>query len=58
MKTWQDEVKQAVEAGEREFGPLDGHQTPKHNLVNRCEEILRLGLTKNQAGSMAASESD
>ena len=40
MEAWQEEIKQAVEAGEREFGLLDAHQTVKHNLVHRCEEIL------------------
>ncbi len=40
METWEDEIKQAVEAGQREFGLLDAHQTVKHNLVHRCEEIL------------------
>ncbi len=40
MKTWQDELAKVVEAGEREFGPLDAHQTVRHNLVRRCEEIL------------------
>ncbi len=62
MKTWQDEVKQAVEAGEREFGLLDAHQTVKHNLIHRCEEILTeqvpQGQTENHAGALAAGESD
>ncbi len=62
MKTWQDEVKQAVEAGEREFGLLDAHQTVKHNLVRRCEEILteqaQQGLMENQSGALDAVESD
>ncbi len=40
MEAWKLELKRAVEAGEREFGPLDAHQTVKHNLVRRCEEIL------------------
>ncbi len=62
MKTWQDEVKQAVEAGEREFGLLDAHQTVRHNLVRRCEEILaeqaRQGLMENQVSAFPAAESD
>ncbi len=40
MYTWKDEVKQAMEAGEREFGPLDAHHTIKRNLLRRCEEIM------------------
>ncbi len=40
MDIWKDEVKKAVVVGEREFGPLDAHQTIRHNLVRRCEEIL------------------
>ncbi len=40
MKTWEDEVVEAVAAGEREFGPLDAHQTIRHNLIKRCKEIL------------------
>ncbi len=59
MKTWLDEVKQAVEAGEREFGLLDAHQTIMHNLIRRCEEILaeqreRI-LVENRGGEAAAS---
>ncbi len=30
----------AVITGEREFGLLDAHQTVKHSLTRRCEEIL------------------
>ncbi len=40
MDTWKDELKKALEAGEREFGLLDAHHTIKHNLVQRCEELL------------------
>ncbi len=40
MEKWQDELSKAVAAGEREFGPLDAHQTVRHNLIRRCEEIL------------------
>ncbi len=39
METWMDELKKAVEAGEREFGRLDAHQTVRHSLIRRCEEI-------------------
>ncbi len=62
MKTWKDEVKQAVEAGEREFGLLDAHQTLQHNLVRRCEEILAEQsarvLVQNPDGELAAGGSD
>jgi len=62
METWQDEVKKAVEAGEREFGPLDAHQTLNHNLIRRCEEILAeqvwQPLTENHAGVLAVGDSD
>ncbi len=62
METWQDEVEQAVKAGEREFGPLAGHQTIRHYLVHRCEEILAeqvsSGLTTNRDGALARTESD
>ncbi len=40
MEAWKEELKLVVEAGEREFGPLDAHQTVRHNLIRRCEEIL------------------
>jgi hypothetical protein len=40
VETWQDEVKRAVEAGEREFGLLNAHHTSRHNLARRCKEIL------------------
>ncbi len=40
MKTWEAEIQKAVVAGEREFGQLDAHQTVRHNLIRRCEEIL------------------
>ncbi len=40
METWENEIKEAVAAGEREFGRLDAHQTVKHNLMPRCAEIL------------------
>ncbi len=40
METWEAEIQKAVVAGEREFGQLDAHQTVKHNLIRRCEEIL------------------
>ncbi len=40
MDSWHDEVREAVVAGEREFGLLDAHQTVKHNLARRCQEIL------------------
>ncbi len=62
MDTWKHEVSKAVEAGEREFGPLDAHQTIKRNLIHRCEEILaeqaQQGLVENQAGALAAGDSD
>jgi hypothetical protein len=40
VETWEDEVREAVAAGEREFGRLDAHQTVQHNLIRRCQEIL------------------
>lgn len=40
VKTWEEEVIKAAEAGEREFGFLDAHHTVKHNLERRCKEIL------------------
>ncbi len=40
MESWEEEIRQAVAAGEREFGRLDAHQTVRRNLVLRCEEIL------------------
>ena len=40
MENWKDELAKVVAAGEREFGPLDAHQTVRHNLIRRCEEIL------------------
>ncbi len=62
MDSWKNEVSIAVEAGEREFGPLDAHQTIKRNLMRRCEEIVAeqapQGLEENQAGAFAAGESD
>ncbi len=59
MDTWKDELKKAVEAGEREFGLLDAHQTVKRNLARRCEEILaelaQLGSLEQNA-SMSTGE--
>ncbi len=40
VESWEDEVIKAVITGEREFGLLDAHQTVKHSLTRRCEEIL------------------
>ncbi len=61
MDTWKHEVNNAVDAGEREFGPLDAHQTIKRNLMRRCEEILaeeaQQGPVENQAGAFATGES-
>ncbi len=54
MDTWKDELQNAVEAGEREFGLLDAHQTIKRNLVRRCEEIL---AELAQLGSLEQSTS-
>ncbi len=62
MKAWQDEVKQAVEAGEREFGLLDAHQTVRDNLVHRCQEILaeqvQKAQTESHSDALAAGQSD
>ncbi len=40
MESWEQEIRQAVAVGEREFGRLDAHQTVRRNLVRRCEEIV------------------
>ncbi len=40
MKTWEEEISESVVAGEREFGRLDSHQTVRHYLIPRCQEIL------------------
>lgn len=62
METWQDQAKHAVLAGEREFGPLDAHQTARNNLVHRCEEIMAeeaSGVVSNSLpGALAMSDSD
>lgn len=62
MGTWRDEIEQAVEAGEREFGPLDAHQTVRHNLIHRCEEILDVqalhALSEIHAGASAMTDAE